>query len=253
MFGNTKSLLDGLYSQPLFYLAAKVNPSIFAFLNPTTIDVQAVYKGYPDFINLVWQSFTTISDNLSSWMTEDEMNSPYGWGSVCEGIQVDRGGYCATRIKNLMAVHSIGTYSFGQSVNVPRKVEAFMMYSERDGFSRDALASTFVSNLNKQGGSASMCTYHISCDLNYLKGYDNTCGVPHALLSVAENKVINPGIYWEENMLDNIEGFFTGKMKGVQSTNTTADVCSSTKSPLLKSFESMGPSFLGYSSKRYAQ
>ena len=119
----------------------------------------------------------------------------------------------------------------------------------RDGPSTDSLSSEFISRLSANGNKVSKCNFLIACTLaDYpAEEFNNYCGVPHSLLSHAENEIITPfNLYWENNMIANILGFFNGKSDSLVDLSTDKAVCSSVPSSFIgkQQFAKMGPTYI---------
>jgi hypothetical protein len=177
LFGANKNYVDAVNTilQPnygnltlLVNIASAISPELKSILQPTVLSAANVVKTYPVIMNTIWKTFDGIAES-PDLMENSLLNSPYPWGPSCIQVNKERGGYCTTKARNFFAIHNFGSFAISQSKNIPTSTKIHLLISERDGFSRDGLASTLVSKLQANGNIASKCTFLLNCSLLNLR------------------------------------------------------------------------------------
>jgi hypothetical protein len=234
--------------------------TMFAALAEVDIDVKALFEDlvesavkaimsskYDNFMNIIWRGLRTVG-STPALLNRPLFDNVLEWSPNCAKENDPRGGICEFPIRNLFAVHMIGSFALSQVSAIPKTTEVNLMFSERDGPSTDSLSSEFISRLSANGNKVSKCNFLIACTLaDYpAEEFNNYCGVPHSLLSHAENEIISPfNLYWENNMIANILGFFNGKSDSLVDLSTDKAVCSSVPSSFIgKQFAKLGPTYI---------
>jgi hypothetical protein len=181
LFGANKNYADAINAalQPkygnltlLVSLATTVSPELKAVLQPTVLSTANVIKTYPTIMNTLWKAFDTISET-PSLNANAAFNGAYSWGADCIA-NTNRGGYCTTIPRNVIAIHNFGSYALSQARNIPTSTKFHLLMSERDGFSRDNLATSLITNLRAKGNAATKCTFRLGCALGSLRLDDNS-------------------------------------------------------------------------------
>lgn len=159
----------------------------------------------------------------------------HGWGEQCEIERGNgRGGICSFRLRNLFATNSFAMYA-QQATGLHRSSHARriqVVSTERDGNARLSFQVQAAQNEIRHGSeqSVSFCTFRIVPGCNLLKS-NNTCGVPHSMLSRSEQELAPPfELYWEKGVQGNATRFLeTGTRMGTKddtfSPFTSRDDC----------------------------
>ena len=156
-------------------------------------------------MNIVRWILTTAVENPEIIPPEHRilLSHNFGWGPACETQRANgRSGYCSFQIRHLFAVHSFGQYALEYTSSPKASIASSiqLVTVERDGLTRNSLSFKVAANLAGKGPSQGInaCMYQVVCT----PGADNICGVPHSLISRAENLIIAPNtMYWESGIL----------------------------------------------------
>ncbi|KAL7575155.1 hypothetical protein ACA910_018648 [Epithemia clementina (nom. ined.)] len=198
-------------------------------INALLVDLQVRYGSLTELekYSLVQYALrrllTNTVENLGSLQSAELQskieNSVYSWGPQCElERQNGRGGICTFRLLNVLAVHSFGqlahrTLGLHASSQPPRWQ---MVTVERDSISRNSLSAQQAASVigvsspvvkNKRGGS--QCMYRVACplDSDEFQTAPNDCGVPHSMMSRAEQELAGE-LYWIHDLIQGAVDFF---------------------------------------------
>lgn len=149
-----------------------------------------------------------------------------GWGSQCENDRFNqsRGGICSFKIKNLLAVHSMGQFSISAARQIQNARIQYVTV-ERDGATRNSMVFQAAQNAALKNVPVSACMFRITPNCLPI---DNSCGVPHSMIAPADNLGVTPfNMYWESRVIQASVQFFDMVVNdtGSDAWNSDRTVC----------------------------
>ncbi len=156
---------------------------------------------------------------------QSKLNSENSWGEQCEvdRQKQQRSGYCSMQVKHLFGVSAMGYHAISNANKIQRTQVQFVV-TERDGITRNGLIWNVARAI--QASTVTACMFRLNTA--NCPTVNNTCGVPHSMLSPADNMGITPfGMYWERDLLQQSLDYFDGKLSqiGVTNWNGRREVC----------------------------
>ena len=155
---------------------------------------------------MVETNSSIVTDNSD---IQSLLDTTIGWGDKCVSDQQNygRGGFCNFAVRNLLAAHSLGSYvlgNVGNSINNPTTViDTQFIMVERDGSTRNGLVAQYAQLMYSNDAeivsdSSYGCVWPISaeCQSDDDREIDNTCGVPHSSMAIADNIGSDPYYLW---------------------------------------------------------
>ena len=149
---------------------------------------------------------TIVTDNTD---VQSLLDTTIGWGDKCVSDQQNygRGGFCNFAARNLLAAHSLGSYVIDEAPNSKDNpttvIDTQFIMVERDGSTRNGLVAEYAQKMydndeTKINEASLACVWPISaeCQADDGREIDNTCGVPHSSMAIADNVGSDPGFLW---------------------------------------------------------
>lgn len=178
------------------------------------------YEDYAVVNAVIRRVMTELAENFDA-LPENELKvlineATLNWGPNCLKENANgRGGICGFRLRNLFATHSFAMFAHRLTGSY-RSARARVQFvtTERDAGTRNSLNVQAAQNeIRSSKEQVSICMHRI-VPLCNLTGSGNECGVPHSMLSRAEQELASPGeLYWEPAIQGNSTRYFKNRVR----------------------------------------